>query len=133
MFIIICFYYILKAFYMISCYVSPEWRSHSWDYFLVQNSSKCKPTKSIESASNVKYWYVIKTTTFSCLIHLQRTHSLFLEGISYSSVGLVRYPYTRTTHVFSTYRLNTHMFLSYIPPFLWLVAKHTSMIWTPSS
>ncbi len=35
----------MACVYMISCYVITEWRSHSWHYFLVENSSECKPTK----------------------------------------------------------------------------------------
>ncbi len=40
----ICTKYI-GLFYVISCYVISEWRSHSWHNFLEQNSSKCEPTK----------------------------------------------------------------------------------------
>ncbi len=35
----------MAHFYVISCYVISEWRSHCWHYFLVQNISKCKYTK----------------------------------------------------------------------------------------
>ncbi len=43
-------YYIQKGLYVLLhniayCHVISEWRSHSWHYFLIQNSSKCKPTK----------------------------------------------------------------------------------------
>ncbi len=34
-----------SLFCMIYCYVISEWTSHSWHNLLVQNSSKCKPTK----------------------------------------------------------------------------------------
>ncbi len=37
----------MACFYVISCYVISEWRSHSWHYFLLQNSSKCKHTKNL--------------------------------------------------------------------------------------
>ncbi len=43
--IVYSYYYILWLIYVVSCYVISEWRSHSSHYFLVHNSSKCKPTK----------------------------------------------------------------------------------------
>ncbi len=40
-----CFIACYGLFYVIFCYVISESRSHSRHYFLLQNSSKCKPTK----------------------------------------------------------------------------------------
>ncbi len=43
-----------------------------------------------------------KTRTSWCLISLGwRTHSLFCVRLFHSSFGLMKYPYTNTTHVFS--------------------------------
>lgn len=58
---------------------------------------------------NIKYVVCNKTTTYK----MWRTHLLFLLGISDLSSGLVRYASAKTTHVFSTDRLNTHLFLLY--------------------
>ncbi len=60
---------------------------------------------------NIKCLVCNKTATNLCLICLWRTHSLFLVG---RDVRLVfRYPYVQPTHVFSTERFNSHLFLLY--------------------
>ncbi len=59
-------------FYVISCYMISEWRSHSWHYFLVQNSSKCKPTKIHQI--NIK---CIKITLYMFNMSVENTFIIF--------------------------------------------------------
>ncbi len=108
----------MACFHVVS-YVISEWRSHSWHYFLVQNSSKCKPTKIHQI--NIKGIECDKnnnTLMFDPSVYLVRIFEL-------SNI----YPYTKQL-VFSTNRLNTHLFLWY---YIINILNHSCIIfyWTP--
>ncbi len=106
--VLVYWIYTMACFFMWSHMWSLN-RNHMADTTFL---NKIVPSINLQKIHQIKIKFKVynKTTTNSCSIHLWRTHSLFLVGISHSSS---RYPYMKTTRGFFTDILNAQLFLLY--------------------
>ncbi len=65
-----------------------EWRSHRWHYFLVQNSSNCKPTKN---RSNLHQIIVYNKFVFIQSVCGEHINCLWYSNIPMQNNSCIRY------------------------------------------